>query len=143
LTDGAFYPESTRAMAENYPDNLLYTKDHEWCAIEGGVAKVGITWHAQNALGDVVFCELPEVGSSLSQGTAFGVVESVKAVSDLYAPLSGKVVERNDKVVATPDILNSDSYDAGWMIKMEISNQSEVEKLLSAADYKKLIAEGA
>src|SRR5437762_3273567 len=101
-------------MASQYPEELLYTKDHEWCRIEGDVATIGITWHAQNALGDVVYCELPEVGAAVKQGDTFGVVESVKAVSDLYAPVSGSVVAKNDKVVAAPESLNTDSYDAGW-----------------------------
>lgn len=127
-------------MAETYPDNLLYTKDHEWCRIDGDTATVGITWHAQSALGDVVFCELPAPGAELKQGAPFGVVESVKAVSDLYAPISGEVTEKNESVIATPDTLNSDPYEA-WMIKVTITKKSELSSLLSAADYKKLIAE--
>jgi glycine cleavage system H protein len=128
-------------MAENYPDDLLYTKDHEWCRIENGVATVGITWHAQSSLGDVVFCELPAPGETISQGGTFGVVESVKAVSDLYAPISGKVEARNDKVIEAPDTLNSDPYVAGWMVKVTMSKPDEAKSLLSAADYKKLITE--
>src|SRR5688500_57843 len=115
-------------MGENYPENLLYTKDHEWCRIEGNVATVGITWHAQNSLGDVVYCELPQAGSELRQGSPFGVVEAVKAVSDLYAPLTGKVVEKIEKVIASPDVLNQDAYEA-WMIKVEIADKNEVKSL--------------
>lgn len=130
-------------MAENYPETLLYTKDHEWCRIDGDVATVGITWHAQNALGDIVFCELPANGTELKQGQTFGVVESVKAVSDLYAPLSGKVVDRNQGVVDGPEILNSDSYEKGWMLKVKLGNPAEVKSLLSAADYQKVLQESA
>ena len=123
--------------AESYPDNLLYTKDHEWCRVEGDVATVGITWHAQNALGDIVFCDLPPAGTDLKQGTPFGVVESVKAVSDLFAPLSGKVTERNESVIQSPDVLNKESYVGGWMLKVKIGKESEVKSLLSPQDYKK------
>src|SRR5689334_20378868 len=104
--------------AETYPDKLLYTKDHEWCRVEGDVATVGITWHAPNALGDIVYCELPAAGQELKQGKPFGVVESVKAVSDLFAPLTGKVLDRNESVVGAPDVLNKDSYESGWMLKI-------------------------
>lgn len=126
-------------MEKHFPENLLYTKDHEWCRVEGDVATIGITWHAQDKLGDIVYCELPEAGESVSTGQAFGVVESVKAVSDLYAPLTGEVKERNDDVVESPEGLNEDCYDDGWLIKVAISDESELEQLMSKADYEKLI----
>jgi glycine cleavage system H protein len=122
-------------MASNYPQDLLYTKDHEWCRIEGDVATIGITWHAQNALGDVVYCELPAAGAEVKQGGTFGVVESVKAVSDLYAPVTGKVLERNEKVVSAPEVLNQDSYSAGWMIRVKMSDKAEAKSLLDAKAY--------
>lgn len=118
----------------NYPSELLYTKDHEWCRIDGDVARVGITWHAQSALGDVVFCELPQVGDTVGLGQTFGVVESVKAVSDLYAPVSGTVVKRNDALTTQPEAINADCYDA-WMIEIQMSSPEEKAGLLSAKDY--------
>jgi glycine cleavage system H protein len=122
-------------MDKNFPEGLRYTKDHEWCRIDGNTATFGVTWHAQDALGDIVFCELPAVGSEVVAGDAFGVVESVKAVSDLFAPLSGKVVARNDAVVDKPEVLNEDCYDAGWMLKVELSDASQVDALMTRADY--------
>jgi glycine cleavage system H protein len=122
-------------MDKLYPEELLYTKEHEWCRIEDDVATIGITWHAQDALGDIVFCELPGVGESLSSGEPFGAVESVKAVSDLYAPISGEIVEANNAIQESPEGLNDECYDDGWMLKVKLSNPSEVEKLLKAADY--------
>jgi glycine cleavage system H protein len=122
-------------MDKHYPEDLLYTKEHEWCRIKDGVATIGITWHAQDALGDIVFCELPSVGENVGAGQPFGVVESVKAVSDLYAPLSGEVVERNDDLVEAPEGLNDDCYDEGWMIKIEISDDAQIGQLLKHADY--------
>jgi glycine cleavage system H protein len=119
----------------NYPEDLLYTKDHEWCRIAADVATIGITWHAQNALGDVVYCELPAVGTDITQGNTFGVVESVKAVSDLYAPVTGSVIERNEQVVSSPEVLNSDSYGSGWMIKVKMKDPSEKKALLSQKAY--------
>jgi glycine cleavage system H protein len=122
-------------MDKHYPEDLLYTKEHEWCRIKDGVATIGVTWHAQDALGDIVFCELPAVGENVGAGQPFGVVESVKAVSDLYAPLSGEVVERNDDLVEAPESLNEDCYDEGWMIKIEISDDAQIGQLLKHADY--------
>ena len=122
-------------MEKHYPEELLYTKEHEWCRIEGDIATVGITWHAQDALGDIVYCELPGAGETIDVGQPFGVVESVKAVSDLYAPLSGEITERNDGIMESPEGLNEDSYDDGWMVKVKIASPDEVSKLLSAADY--------
>jgi glycine cleavage system H protein len=122
-------------MDKNYPANLRYTKDHEWARAEGDVATVGITWHAQDALGDIVFCELPEVGAEVVAGKPFGVVESVKAVSDLFAPVTGTVAERNDKVVSAPETLNADTYGDGWMIKVRMKQKGELDQLLSQKDY--------
>lgn len=122
-------------MDKHYPDDLLYTKEHEWCRVKGDTAIIGITWHAQDALGDVVFCELPAVNETISVGQPFGVVESVKAVSDLYAPVSGTVLERNDDLVEAPEGLNEDCYDEGWMLKVKLTDPSEVAQLLKQADY--------
>lgn len=122
-------------MSRNYPEGLRYTKDHEWCRVEGEAATIGITWHAQDALGDIVFVELPKVGEMLKAGDVFGTVESVKAVSELFAPVSGKVVERNEQVVEAPEGLNEDCYDDGWMIRVELSDPSELDGLMSSSDY--------
>lgn len=130
-------------MEEHYPENLMYTKDHEWCRVEGDVATIGITWHAQDALGDIVYCELPNAGEDITAGQAFGVVESVKAVSDLYAPVSGKVTEKNDDVIESPEGLNDDPYDDGWLVKVKLSDQGELEGLMSKADYEKFLQESA
>ena len=123
------------------PDNLLYTKEHEWCRIVGTRARVGITAHATGELGDVVFVELPEVGDELEQDKPFGTVESVKAVSDLFAPLSGEVVAVNDTLADSPETLNEDPYGEGWMIEIELSAPGEQDMLLSPEDYKALIEE--
>jgi glycine cleavage system H protein len=143
LTAGALMPSIAPLMEKHYPDDLLYTKDHEWCRIEGNVATIGITWHAQDALGDIVFCDLPAVGATVEAGQTFGVVESVKAVSDLYAPVSGKVLARNDAVVDSPQSLNEDVYGAAWMLKVELSHPGETAALLSQAAYTKLLEAGA
>jgi len=126
-------------MDKHFPEELLYTKDHEWCRIDGNVATIGITWHAQDQLGDIVYCELPEKGESISAGQPFGVVESVKAVSDLFSPLTGTVVERNDDVTESPESLNDDVYDDGWLVKVELADASEVEAMLNKADYEALL----
>ena len=120
------------------PENLKYTKDHEWLREEGAVAAVGITDHAQQALGDVVYVELPAVGTKLTQGQSFGTVESVKAVSDLFAPVSGEVTAVNDSLTGKPETVNSDPYGEAWMVKVKLSNKAEIGKLLSAADYAKI-----
>ncbi len=127
------------------PDNLKYTKDHEWVRLENGKATVGITHHAQDQLGDIVFVELPEVGRELEVGDTFGVVESVKTVSDLYAPLSGRVVEVNEKLVESssdfaPETVNASPYEDGWMLVLELSDTGEEAELLSSADYADLVA---
>ena len=128
-------------MDKHFPEELKYTDEHEWCRIADGVATIGITWHAQDALGDIVHCELPNVGETVSAGESFGVVESTKAVSDLYAPVSGEVVERNDNVIESPESLNDDMYDDGWLLKIRLSNEAEVAKLLSREQYEALLAE--
>ena len=122
-------------MQRHFPEALRYTEDHEWCRIDGNVATVGITWHAQDALGDIVHCEVPSVGEPVIRGEPFGVVESVKAVSDLLAPVSGKVIERNAQITESPEGLNEDCYDDGWMIRIEMTDPDEVEQLMDAAEY--------
>jgi glycine cleavage system H protein len=124
------------------PTDLRYTKDHEWVRLEGSNATVGITEYAANQLGDIVFVELPEVGRTLSQSAVFGVVESVKAVSDLFAPVSGPVVEANAALAGQPELVNSEPYGAGWMLRLTVADNAELEGLLDAAAYDALIAEG-
>jgi glycine cleavage system H protein len=124
----------------NVPAELKYTAEHEWVRVEGDLVVVGITDHAQDALGDVVFVELPEVGRALHKGKAFGVVESVKAVSDLYAPIDGDVVEVNAACVAAPEQLNKVPYGAAWMLKVRPKNAADVDGLLDAAGYSALLA---
>jgi glycine cleavage system H protein len=119
----------------NYPDDLRYTKDHEWAKATGKTVTIGITAFAQSQLGDVVYVELPAVGSQITAGQPFGVVESTKAVSELFAPISGKVVERNDGLVAAPEALNDDPYDRGWMIKVE--GGVSLDSLMDRASYEK------
>ena len=124
----------------NVPADLRYTKEHEWAKLEGDTARVGITAFAQEQLGDVVFVELPKVGATVTAMKTFGVVESVKAVSDLFAPLSGKVVEINAELPEKPEVVNADPYGKGWMIVIKLANPKESDALMSAADYEKLIA---
>ena len=124
------------------PTDLRYTKDHEWVRLEGSDATVGITEYAAKQLGDIVFVELPEVGRTLSQSAVFGVVESVKAVSDLFAPVSGPVVEANAALAGQPELVNSEPYGAGWMLRVTVADSAELEGLLDAAAYDALIAEG-
>ncbi|MBN1479965.1 glycine cleavage system protein GcvH [candidate division KSB1 bacterium] len=121
------------------PKDLKYTQGHEWIAIDEEIATVGITDYAQGELGDLVFIELPDAGSTVSQGHSFGTVEAVKAVSDLFAPVSGEVVEINTMLSDSPEAVNKDPYGEGWMIKVKISNVDELENLLSADAYKELI----
>jgi glycine cleavage system H protein len=125
----------------NFPDDLKYTKEHEWCRITGTRAVIGITDHAQDQLGDIVYVELPDVGDPVKKGESFGVVESTKAVSELFAPLSGKVVEVNDPLSDTPETINEDPYEEGWMIQVEISDQKELAELLDSAGYQKFLEE--
>ena len=124
------------------PPELRYTKDHEWVRVEGDEATVGITEYAAGQLGDIVFVELPEVGKTLDQFATFGVVESVKAVSDLFAPLSGSIVAANDALAGSPELVNSDPYGEGWMVRITLSAPDEVGELLDAAAYDALIAAG-
>jgi len=119
----------------NIPEKLKYTIEHEWTKMEGDTVIIGITDFAQSSLGDIVFVELPEVGRVLSKNDAFGVVESIKSVSDLYSPLSGEVVEINEELTGAPELLNSSPYDS-WMIKLKVSNMDETNDLLSAEQYK-------
>jgi glycine cleavage system H protein len=123
------------------PDDLLYTEEHEWLRVEDGIATVGITWHAQDALGDIVFVELPEVGAELSAGDASGELESVKAVSDVYCPITGEILEVNEALDGAEDTLNSDPYIAGWLFKIRVSNASELEGLMSAEAYAAFLAD--
>lgn len=119
--------------------DLKYTKEHEWVKLEGEFAKIGITDYAQGELGDIVFVELPEIGTILEQMKPFGVIEAVKAVSDLFAPLSGEVVEMNKRLEIEPNLINKDPYGEGWFIKVKPENPSELDSLLSEEEYKKLL----
>ncbi len=120
----------------NFPKELKYTKDHEWIRIEGNLAYVGITEFAQHELGDIVYVDINTLGKDVAQEDVFGTVEAVKTVSDLFMPLSGKIAEINRKLDAKPELVNSDPYGDGWMVKIEFSEASQVEGLLSADDYK-------
>ena len=117
------------------PENLRYSKEDEWVKLDGDVATIGITDYAQDSLSDIVYLELPEVGASFGAGDIFGVVESVKAASDLFAPVSGEVVEVNDALTDTPEVVNEDPYDAAWMIKVKLADPGEVDDLMDAAAY--------
>jgi len=125
-----------------YPTDYKYTKEHEWLKVDGTTGTIGITDHAQNSLGDIVFVELPKVGTDITAGQTFGSVESVKAVSDLYAPVSGTVTEVNEALNTTPESVNKDAHSA-WMIKIALKDPAEVGALLSAADYEKFAGEEA
>lgn len=118
-----------------YPNNYRYTKDHEWVVVENGVGTVGITVHAQDELGDIVYVDLPTVGATVAKGDTFGSVESVKAVSDLYSPISGEVAEVNTALNDAPEKLNADPHGDAWLIKVKLTDPAEVESLLSAEDY--------
>jgi len=125
-----------------YPDDRRYSRDHEWIKLEGERGRVGITDYAQNQLGDVVYLELPEVGRTLSSHDRFGTVESVKAVSELYCPAGGEVVEVNSGLVASPEAINSDPYAAGWMIVIKVADPAEVDALMDAAAYEAYLQAG-
>jgi glycine cleavage system H protein len=127
---------------ESYPDDLKYHREHDWARIEGNRATFGITWYAQDALGEVVFFEPPEVGATLSKDSAYAEVESVKAVSDVYAPLSGEVVAVNEALADGPEQINEDPYGEGWLVEVELSDPSEADDLLDVAAYRQLLAEG-
>jgi len=120
-----------------HPADLKYTKEHEWAKVEGGTATVGITWHAQDALGDVVYVEVPKVGQTYKQMDEMGVVESVKTVSNLYCPVSGEVLEVNTELNKHPELVNDDPHGRGWIARIKISDPAELNKLLSAEDYEK------
>ncbi|MFC1502029.1 glycine cleavage system protein GcvH [bacterium] len=123
----------------NVPDNLYYTKEHEWTSVDGDIATIGITDYAQGELGDIVFVEMPEVGDGTKQFGSCASIEAVKAVSDLYASVSGEVTEVNGELEADPQIINKDPYGKGWILKIKISEQGELDNLLSSDDYKELI----
>src|SRR5437588_8209011 len=124
-----------------YPKNYRYTKEHEWINVEGGLATIGITDYAQHELGDVVFVELPKPGAQIETGKSFGTVESVKAVSEIYAPVAGEVIEANGELHNTPEKINTDPHNAAWLIKVRLANPAEVKSLMDAAAYEAFIAE--
>ena len=128
-------------MAYKIPEDLKYTKEHEWARVEGDVVVVGITDYAQSALGDIVYVELPEVGTQVEQMGSFGTIEAVKAASDLYAPVSGEVVEINEALSADASKINQDPYGEGWMIKIKMRDPQELDELLGPDDYAKLLEE--
>jgi glycine cleavage system H protein len=127
------------AADESYPDELRYHREHDWARIEGETATLGITWYAQDALGEIVHYEAPSEGDSLSKDESYGEVESVKAVSDLISPLSGEIVEVNQTVVDAPETINEDPYGSGWLVKIRLSEPSEVDDLLDTRAYKQLL----
>ena len=128
------------AAAENYPDGLRYHPEHDWARIEGDEATLGITWFAQDALGELVHFEAPEVGSTVTKDQSYGEVESVKAVSDVIAPLSGEVVEVNEQVVSAPETVNEDPYGGGWLLRIRMADPSEADALLDVGAYRELLA---
>ncbi len=131
-------------MAEaSYPEDLKYHAEHDWARIEGDQATFGITWYAQDALGEVVFFDPPEVGASVSRDEAYAEVESVKAVSDVFAPLSGEIVEVNEALADSPEKVNGDPYGEGWMVKVRLSDPSEVDQLMDVNAYKELLQTGS
>jgi glycine cleavage system H protein len=129
------------AADESYPDDLRYHPEHDWARIEGDTATLGITWYAQDALGEIVHFEPPEEGSSVARGESYGEVESVKAVSEVIAPLSGDVVEVNAKVVSEPETINDDPYGEGWLVRIRLSDDAEVGELLDVESYRGLLAD--
>jgi glycine cleavage system H protein len=129
------------AATETYPDDLKYHREHDWARIDGDEAVLGVTWFAQDALGELVHYEAPEQGATVAKDTPYGEVESVKAVSDVIAPLSGEVVAVNAKVVAAPETVNGDPYGEGWLIRIRMSDPTEVDALLDSDAYKQVVAE--
>jgi glycine cleavage system H protein len=126
---------------ETYPEDLRYHPEHDWARLEGEEATFGITWYAQDALGEVVFYEPPEVGAEVTKDQAYAEVESVKAVSDVYAPLSGEIVAVNEDLSDNPELINEDPYGPGWLVRVKLSNSSEVDELMDAGAYRKLLAD--
>lgn len=124
-----------------YPENYKYTKEHEWILVEGDTGTIGITDHAQHELGDIVYVDLPKAGTAVEQGKALGSVESVKAVSDIYSPVNGEVIESNADLAAAPEKLNADPHGAAWLVKVKLSDLAEIDGLLSAADYQAYLGE--
>ena len=124
-----------------YPDDLKYTNEHEWARVEGGRATIGITHYAQDALGDIVYVDVPAVGTAVTGGETFGEVESTKSVSDIYSPVTGTIVERNDELDKSPELINSDPYGQGWLVVIELADAGEVDQLMDAAAYSDLVAE--
>lgn len=122
-----------------YPESYKYTKQHEWVLVEGDQGTIGITDHAQHELGDIVFVELPKVGASATKGQAFGSVESVKAVSDIYAPVSGEIIAVNELLAQSPEKLNEDPHESAWLIKVRLASPEEINELMAAADYQKYV----
>jgi glycine cleavage system H protein len=118
-----------------YPEDVLYHEEHDWARIDGDTATFGITWYAQDALGEVVFFDAPDVGTTVTKDQTYAEIESVKAVSDVFAPLSGEIIEVNEALSDTPETVNEDPYGQGWLVKVRLSDRSEVESLMSAADY--------
>ena len=129
------------AATESYPEDLLYHAEHDWARIEGDEAVLGVTWYAQDALGELVHYEPPDVGATVSRNSSYGEVESVKAVSDLIAPLSGEVLEVNQQVVDAPETVNEDPYGNGWLIRIRMTEAAERDELLSLDDYRKVLDE--
>lgn len=128
-------------MANNIPENLHYSKDHEWVEVKDGVATVGITDYAQHSLGDVVYVDLPRVGDNLASHESFGSIESVKAVSEVFSPIAGEIVEVNDALNDTPEAVNTDPYGAAWMIKIKMENAGEADAMLNAAEYEEFLSD--
>jgi glycine cleavage system H protein len=129
------------AAAESYPDDLKYHREHDWARVEGDQAVLGITWFAQDSLGELVHFEPPEVGATLRQGEPYGELESVKAVSDVIAPLSGEVLAVNEQIVDAPETVNEDPYDAGWLVRIRLADAGELDTLLDVAAYRQVLAE--
>jgi glycine cleavage system H protein len=129
-------------VSDQYPDGLQYHPEHDWAKVEGDTATFGVTWYAQDALGEVVFYEAPEVGATVTKDQAYAEVESVKAVSDVFAPLSGEITEANDALADDPGKINSDPYGDGWMVKVKLSNPSEADDLMDSEAYRKMLDEG-
>lgn len=124
-----------------YPDNFRYTREHEWVRVEGEIGTIGITDHAQHELGDIVFVDLPKAGTTAAQGKTIGSVESVKAVSDIYSPVSGEVIEANQQLADNPELLNTDPHGDAWLVRVRLSAPEEVNNLLSSADYQTYLGE--